>query len=90
MPIKCAGAPQKALYLSGDHWHRPACSTTSTSNSAMRAACSSASRTMCPRLRNTSNRYKAKLSFMHNLVKIDGPAKKAWFAKTDARQQGDR
>ncbi|MCT4682335.1 MAG: TIGR01244 family sulfur transferase, partial [Roseicyclus sp.] len=22
MPIKCAGAPQKALYLSGDHWHR--------------------------------------------------------------------
>jgi sulfide:quinone oxidoreductase len=22
MPIKCAGAPQKALYLSGDHWFR--------------------------------------------------------------------
>ena len=22
MPIKCAGAPQKALYLSGDHWYR--------------------------------------------------------------------
>ena len=24
MPIKCAGAPQKALYLSGDHWRRNA------------------------------------------------------------------
>jgi sulfide:quinone oxidoreductase len=24
MPIKCAGAPQKALYLSGDHWSAPA------------------------------------------------------------------
>ena len=22
MPIKCAGAPQKALYLSGDYWYR--------------------------------------------------------------------
>ena len=22
MPIKCAGAPQKAMYLSCDHWHR--------------------------------------------------------------------
>ena len=22
MPIKCAGAPQKALYLPADHWHR--------------------------------------------------------------------
>jgi sulfide:quinone oxidoreductase len=22
MPIKCAGAPQKALYLSGDHWFK--------------------------------------------------------------------
>ncbi len=22
MPIKCAGAPQKAMYLSGDHWYR--------------------------------------------------------------------
>ena len=22
MPIKCAGAPQKAMYLSGDHWFR--------------------------------------------------------------------
>jgi len=22
MPIKCAGAPQKALYLSADHWQR--------------------------------------------------------------------
>ena len=22
MPIKCAGAPQKAMYLSSDHWRR--------------------------------------------------------------------
>ncbi|HAU02167.1 MAG TPA: pyridine nucleotide-disulfide oxidoreductase, partial [Porticoccaceae bacterium] len=22
MPIKCAGAPQKALYLSADHWYK--------------------------------------------------------------------
>ena len=24
MPIKCAGAPQKAMYLSADHWRRQA------------------------------------------------------------------
>jgi sulfide:quinone oxidoreductase len=33
MPIKCAGAPQKAMYLSGDHWHRAGVLTTSTSSS---------------------------------------------------------
>ncbi len=25
MPIKCAGAPQKAMYLSADHWLRTGC-----------------------------------------------------------------
>ena len=26
MPIKCAGAPQKAMYLSCDHWEKGGCS----------------------------------------------------------------
>jgi len=30
------------------------------------------------------NKYNATLNFNHNLVKIDGPAKTAWFAKTNA------
>ncbi|MDD7960630.1 hypothetical protein PUT90_28150, partial [Klebsiella pneumoniae] len=25
MPIKCAGAPQKAMYLSGSHWREAGC-----------------------------------------------------------------
>jgi sulfide:quinone oxidoreductase len=28
-------------------------------------------------------KYNAQLKFMHNLVRIDGPAKKAWFTHTD-------
>jgi sulfide:quinone oxidoreductase len=67
MPIKCAGAPQKALYLSGDHWYRRRSQGTSTSSSAMPAACSSASRTMCPPLKEYIDSYNADLNFMHNL-----------------------
>jgi len=40
MPIKCAGAPQKAMYLSSDHCAGPVCSRTSTSSSAMLVRCS--------------------------------------------------
>ena len=43
MPIKCAGAPQKALYLSADHWLRDGpCSRTSRSTSTTPAPCCSA------------------------------------------------
>jgi sulfide:quinone oxidoreductase len=49
MPIKCAGAPQKAMYLSADAGAVPACSIAWTSSSATRAMCCSAWPTTCPR-----------------------------------------
>ena len=37
-----------------------------------------------PALMEYVNRYKAELKFMHTLIKVDGPAKTAWFKKADA------
>jgi sulfide:quinone oxidoreductase len=82
----CRRAAKGALSVRRPLAPRRACSTTSTSSSAMPAACCSASRTMCPALR-LHEKYNASLNFFHNLVAIDGPAKRAWFAKPDADRQ---
>jgi sulfide:quinone oxidoreductase len=42
MPIKCAGAPQKALYLSADHWRGRTVLKAIDIDFTMRAAFSSA------------------------------------------------
>ena len=48
MPIKCAGAPQKAMYLSADHWRREKMpGTVSRSSSTTPAQYCSGCRTMC-------------------------------------------
>jgi sulfide:quinone oxidoreductase len=68
MPIKCAGAPQKALYLSGDHWYRRAFSRTSTSSSMNAGGVLFGVKDYVPALMSTSSKYNAKLNFMHNLT----------------------
>lgn len=81
MPIKCAGAPQKAMYLSADHWYRTGCID------RIDIAFYNANPTLfgvpayVPALMEYVKRYDAKLNFHHNLVAIDGPAKKAWFKR---------
>jgi sulfide:quinone oxidoreductase len=79
MPIKCAGAPQKALYLSGDHWHRSrrARRHRHPVHECRRRAVRRQG--LCAGADGYIDRYNAELNFFHNLVAIDGPAKKAWF-----------
>ncbi len=89
MPIKCAGAPQKALYLSADHWRR------SGALNKIDIAFYNAGEVLfgvkeyVPALMAYIERYGARLNFGHRLVKIDGDAKKAWFetATTDGGTQ---
>jgi len=87
MPIKCAGAPQKAMYLSCDHWFR-----NKTLDSIRVEFCNAGPvlfgvSAYVPALMEYIEKYQATLSFSHNLVKVDGDAKTAWFEHTDSEGQ---
>jgi sulfide:quinone oxidoreductase len=79
MPIKCAGAPQKAMYLSGDHWHRTGRLKDIDIAFHNAGGVLFGVKDYVPALMDYVKRYDAALNFFHNLVAIDGPAKKAWF-----------
>ncbi|MFB9148565.1 TIGR01244 family sulfur transferase [Roseovarius ramblicola] len=89
MPIKCAGAPQKALYLSGDHWFR-----TGRLKDIEIGFCNAGGvlfgvKDYVPALQSYMDKYGAALNFFHNLVAIDGPARRATFEvkKPDAEPE---
>jgi len=84
MPIKCAGAPQKALYLSADHWRRAGVLKDVDIHFYNAGGVLFGVKEYVPALMEYIARYDAHLEFMHNLKRIDGPAKKAWFTKTGA------
>ncbi len=84
MPIKCAGAPQKAMYLSADHWLRSGHLADVQIEFYNAGPVLFGVKEYVPALMEYVQRYRAKLNFNHRLTKIDGPAKKAWFTVTDA------
>ena len=85
MPIKCAGAPQKALYLSGDAWHRAGVLKDVDIQFNNAGGVLFGIQEYVPALMKYVKKYDASLNFFHNLVAVDGAAKKAWFdvAKPD-------
>ena len=84
MPIKCAGAPQKALYLSGDHWRRQGTLNNIEIDFFNAGPVLFGVKEYVPALMEYIERYRAKIHFNNRLVRIDGPARKAWFIQTDA------
>jgi len=88
MPIKCAGAPQKAMYLSCDHWLKK------DKQQDIDVAFYNAGVVLfgvpeyVPALESYIQKYQINTHFTHNLVKVDGPNKRAYFATTD--QNGDQ
>ena len=84
MPIKCAGAPQKAMYLSADHWLRSGHLAYVDIEFYNSGPVLFGVKEYVPALMEYVKRYRAKLNFNHRLTKIDGPAKKAWFTVSDA------
>ena len=84
MPIKCAGAPQKAMYLSADHWLRSGVMKDIDVNFYNAGAVLFGVADYVPALQSYIEKYNVRVHFGHNLVKIDGPAKRAWF-----KQAGD-
>ncbi|RVU86312.1 FAD-dependent oxidoreductase [Leucothrix sargassi] len=85
MPIKCAGAPQKALYLSASEW---------LSNDSLKdidVSFYNAGGVLfgvadyVPALMEYMEKYSVDLQFNNTLFKVDGPAKTAYFnAKNEA------
>ena len=83
MPIKCAGAPQKALYLSADHWTRQGVIRNIdisfyTSTPGLFGVAH-----YVPALMKYIEKYDAALHFQHTLTKIDGQLKVATFKNND-------
>lgn len=84
MPIKCAGAPQKAMYLSCDHWLKQGNLNNIDVEFNLAGAALFGVPTFVPPLMKYVEKYNACLAFNSNLVKVDGPARKAWFEVKDA------
>lgn len=81
MPIKCAGAPQKAMYMSADHWLRAGILNDINIQFYNAGAVLFGVKEYVPALMKYVEKYNAQLNFEHTLFKIDGPANKAWFKK---------
>ncbi|MDD7910936.1 MULTISPECIES: bifunctional protein tyrosine phosphatase family protein/NAD(P)/FAD-dependent oxidoreductase [Pseudovibrio] len=79
MPIKCAGAPQKAMYLSADHWLKQGVLKDIEIDFCNAGGVLFGVKDYVPALEEYIELYGSNLKFFHNLVAIDGPAKKAWF-----------
>ncbi len=79
MPIKCAGAPQKAMYLSGDHWYRNGTLKDIDIQFMNAGGVLFGVKDYVPALEKYIEKYDATLNFFHNLVAVDGQAKTATF-----------
>lgn len=83
MPIKCAGAPQKAMYLSCDHWLMNDKLKDINVSFYNAGAVLFGVADYVPALESYIQKYQVNTHFTHNLVKVDGPNKRAYFATTD-------
>ena len=79
MPIKCAGAPQKAMYLSGDAWFRNGRLKDIDIQFMNAGGVLFGVKDYVPALESYISKYNASCNFFHNLVSVDGEAKKATF-----------
>ena len=82
MPIKCAGAPQKAMYLSADHWRRHGLLDRIEIDFCSAGAVLFGVADYVPALMEYVSRYRIGLNFGHTLVAVDGPGRRACFDVT--------
>ncbi|WP_024656447.1 FAD/NAD(P)-binding oxidoreductase [Pseudomonas syringae USA007] len=82
MPIKCAGAPQKAMYLSCDHWLKAGRLGQINAQFYNAGGVLFGVTDYVPALMTYIERYAIDLKFSHRLVAVDGPGKLARFVRT--------
>ncbi|MCX4026863.1 NAD(P)/FAD-dependent oxidoreductase [Endozoicomonas sp. SM1973] len=89
LPIKCAGAPQKALYLSADYWlknnrlHNIQLNFYNAGDSLFGV------KEYVPALMQYIRKYSANIFYKHNLTAIDANNKIAIFTLTDSEGSQD-
>ncbi|MBL8707981.1 MAG: TIGR01244 family phosphatase [Rhodospirillaceae bacterium] len=79
MPIKCAGAPQKAMYLSCSYWEKRGSLKNTKVEFNNAGGVLFGVKEYVPALMKYVERYGAKLAFNSNLKSVDGKAKTATF-----------
>lgn len=84
MPIKCAGAPQKAMYLACDHWRQQGRLKDINVEFHTAVGALFGVSDYVPELMKYIDRYGANLFFNENLVEIDGESRTAVFEVTDS------
>ncbi|MDL2336794.1 MAG: TIGR01244 family sulfur transferase [Pseudomonadota bacterium] len=84
MPIKCAGAPQKAMYLSADQWKRGGVLKDVDIQFCNAGAVLFGVADYVPALMEYVKAYGIGLNFGQTLVSIDGPARQATFSQANA------
>lgn len=84
MPIKCAGAPQKAMYLSADHWRRTGVLRNIDIQFCNAGAVLFGVADYVPALMRYVEAYGIHLNFGQTLTAIDGSARKATFSMANA------
>lgn len=84
MPIKCAGAPQKALYLSASEWFKSKKIKNIDIDFYNAGNVLFGVQAYVPALMSYIKKYQANLMFSHTLVKVDGESKIAWFKTRNA------
>lgn len=82
MPIKCAGAPQKAMYLSCDHWQRTGVLKDIDVQFHTAGAVLFGVKEFVPPLMEYVGRYGIDLQFELTLIAVDGPGRTATFRET--------
>ncbi|HOX68202.1 MAG: TIGR01244 family sulfur transferase [Burkholderiaceae bacterium] len=84
MPIKCAGAPQKAMYLSADHWRRSGVLDDIDIQFCNAGAVLFGVADYVPALMEYVKAYNIGLNFGQTLLAVDGPGRKATFSRANA------
>src|SRR6202790_5620740 len=84
MPIKCAGAPQKIMYLMADHLRRNRKLSSASLEFNLAGDALFGVPFFVPPLQKAVDGYGIKVAYKHNLKAIDGAAKTALFSVTDA------
>lgn len=89
LPIKCTGAPQKAMYLSADHWRRESVLASIDIDFCTAGAALFSVPDYVPALEQSVASYGIHVKFGETLVAVDGSARTATFAvnRADGSQQ---
>ena len=86
MPIKCAGAPQKAMYLACDYWRRAGVLGDIEVEFRNAGAVLFGVADYVPALMEYVGKYGIQLELGSNLVAVDGPARQATFATAQGEE----